>query len=73
MEEKRAPVQANRRMNRPAGSVTWAEHVAAWEEYAKRYGRSQSAERLAERAGFCYGELTEFLGHEPTTWEPVKP
>lgn len=54
----------------PAGTVSWEEHLAAWEVYAKRYGREQSAERVAERCGFCWAELREFLGHAPTTWEP---
>jgi hypothetical protein len=61
-------VQANHRLKKPAGTVSWAEHVEAFGGYAARYGESQSAERLAERGGFCYGELVEFLGHEPTTW-----
>lgn len=51
------------------GSVSWAEHVEAWEDYARHYGREQTAERLAERGGFGYAEITEHLGHAPTTWE----
>jgi len=51
--------------------VEWAEHVEAWEAYAKRYGRDQSAERIAERTGFGYRELTTFLGHEPRTWRSL--
>lgn len=35
-----------------------------------RYGAGQSAERLAERGGFGYWELTDLLGHEPKTWQP---
>ena len=78
--EKRAPVQSevhpdHRSENRyrspwvkPAGTVTWAEHLESFEVYAKRYGREQSAERLAERGGFGYYEMAGFLGHEPTTW-----
>lgn len=68
---RRAPVQASWRFNRVSGSVSWEEHVEAWMAYAKVFGKSQSAERIAERAGFCYGELVDFLGREPTTWEPV--
>ena len=45
----------------------------AWRDYAQRYGNDQSAERIAERGGFCYLELTDHLGHAPTTWEPVEP
>ena len=54
----------------PAGTVSWDEHAEAWESYARRYGRQQSAERMAERGGFSYGELVMFLGRKPTTWEP---
>ncbi len=53
------------------GTISWAEHEEAYREYARRYGTSQSAERLAERAGFGWFELCEFLGHEPRTWKPV--
>ena len=69
--EKRAPVQAERSMGKPAGTVSWDEHVKAWKTYHKRYP-GQSAERIAERAGFSYGELVDFLGHEPTTWQPLQ-
>jgi hypothetical protein len=69
--ERRAPVQANRRLGKPAGTVAWWEHAKAWEAYAARYGHKQSAERIAERQGFCYGELLELLGHEPETWQPT--
>jgi hypothetical protein len=56
-----APVQS------PYGTVAWSEHVEAWDVYSKRH-QGQSAERIAERAGFGYGELTTLLGHEPTTY-----
>lgn len=71
---RRAPVQheyVNEKRGRramPAGTVAWPEHVEAYVNYAARYGNSQSAERLAARGGFGYWEITEFLGHEPTTW-----
>ena len=64
---RRAPVQGDYRV-RPAGTVAWWEHLEAYTAYAARYGKSQSAERLAERAGFGYQEMTTLLGHEPTTW-----
>lgn len=51
------------------GTISWEEHVEAWNDYARRYGRDQTAERLAERGGFGYGEITEHLGHPPRTWE----
>jgi hypothetical protein len=70
-DERRAPVQANRLHEKPRGTVAWWEHQKAWEAYAVRYGRQQSAERIAERHGFCYGELVDFLGHAPETWEPA--
>jgi hypothetical protein len=75
-EKRRAPVQGcdariPRGMpGREPGSVDWVEHVEAWYEYARRHGYSQSAERIAERHGFGYRELTDYLGHAPTTWEP---
>ena len=67
---RRAPVQGERsqRGDKPAGTVTWAEHLDAYTAYAAQYGKSQSAERLAERGGFGYWEITHFLGHQPTTW-----
>ena len=54
----------------PAGSVAWSEHLLAWARYSDLYGKGQSAERMAERGGFSWGELCMFLGREPTTWEP---
>lgn len=72
-DERRAPVQGDRSMakgqpGREPGTISWEEHVRAWEEYARRYGRDQSAERIAERGGFGYRELTDQLGHAPETW-----
>jgi len=52
------------------GTISWAEHELAWAEYARQYGESQSAERMAERGGFGYGELLMYLRREPTTWAP---
>jgi len=73
--EKRAPVQGEPnllpnvgRYTLPPGTVAWAEHEAAWEAYAEKVGRGQSAERMAERGGFSYTELCAFLGHPPSTW-----
>jgi hypothetical protein len=82
-DERRAPVQGDsthwlakghprREPNaHPPGTVAWWEHVEAWEVYHKLYGNDQSAERMAERSGFGYLEMTDLLGHEPTTWKPV--
>jgi len=72
--ERRAPVQCEgygRQQTKPPGTISWAEHLEAYAEYARRYGTGQSAERLAERCGFGWGELVDFLGHEPKTWEPL--
>lgn len=70
---RRAPVQRDTgkhgRPARSAGTIAWEEHLEAYAEYAGRFGNSQSAERIAQRGGFGYGELIEFLGHEPTTWD----
>lgn len=77
---ERVPVQADglwylpagdiRRFNAHApGTITWEEHQRAWEAYAEKYGRTQSAERIAERGGFSYSELEKLLGHPPTTWK----
>lgn len=54
---------------RPPGTITWSEHVKAWEAYARQYGKQQSAERMAKRGGFDYGELVDLLGRDPETWE----
>lgn len=72
---RRAPVQgagwqSREAMRRPPGTISWTEHLEAYEAYAARYGRDQSAERLAERGGFGWTELVLFLGHEPRTWQP---
>ena len=68
-DERLVPVQSNRELGKPAGTVAWWEHALAWKAYHKKYHGNQSAERIAERGGFCYGELTDFLGHEPETWK----
>ena len=67
---RRAPVQGTRELKKGAGTISWEEHLLAWSGYSARYGKGQSAERLAERGGFDYAELVEFLGHEPKTWAP---
>lgn len=53
------------------GTITWAEHLKAYETYSARYGTEQSALQLVERSGFSYDELVTYLGHDPRTWEPI--
>jgi hypothetical protein len=67
--ERRAPVQGSPNNGFVDGTVAWWEHELAWQDYHTRY-LQQSAERIAERCGFSYGELVDHLGHEPTTWRP---
>lgn len=72
--ERRAPVQSDRfggsrKIKMEAGTVSWIEHEEAWMAYTGGTGRNlQSADRIAERGGFGYREMTDLLGHEPTTW-----
>ena len=72
---KRAPVQAARSLTKGPGSgpgtIDWAEHELAWSNYARQYGRDQTAQRMADRGGFCYAELTDYLGYPPKTWAPA--
>jgi hypothetical protein len=70
---ERAPVQGEfdcvPSQRKPYGTVDWAEHQEAWAVYNRRYpGNDQSAQCIAQRGGFGYREITEFLGHEPRTW-----
>lgn len=67
---RRAVVQANRRINKGPGTIDWTEHEEAWSAYAAKHGRDQTAQRIHDRGGFCYGELVDLLGREPTTWVP---
>ena len=73
---RRAPVQGDTpriRDDRPRGpgTIAWSEHEQAWAVYAGRYGRDQSAQRIADRGGFGWSEMVELLGHEPATWAPA--
>lgn len=52
------------------GTISWTEHELAWNGYDKKYGCGQSAERIAERGGFSYIEIVEYLGREPETYIP---
>lgn len=66
---RRAPVQGTHSLKRGPGTIAWWEHEKAWEAYHAKWRSYQSAERIAERGGFDFAELVDFLGHEPTTWE----
>jgi len=72
---RRVPVQADRNLlpgvHFPPGTVSWDEHVEAWNGYAKHFGRDQDAERIAARGGFSFVELCAFLGRPPATWHRV--
>jgi len=74
-EMKRAPVQGDRWLphgtkGRENGTITWEEHLEIYEAYVKKWGCSdQSAERIAERAGFGYGEIIDLTGQPPKTWQ----
>ncbi len=62
MSEKKAPFQISSRslLWAISKSIKWEAHLKAYEKYAETYGRSQSAERIAERGGFGDTELDEF-------------
>lgn len=66
--ERRAPIQRSHLL--PAGTISWDEHLEVHAAYERRYGRIQSAERIAERGGFGHGEVYSLTGHAPRTFEP---
>lgn len=69
-EERRAPVQAEK--DKPRGTIAWWEHLIVYAAYAEKYGKSQSAERIAERQGFGYYEACKLIGRSTlVTWEAV--
>jgi hypothetical protein len=45
----------------PACFIPWSAAEIAYAEYALRYGRQQSLERLAERGGFGRDEFIDLL------------
>jgi len=53
--EKIAPVQGH------SPGIPWSLHVRAWNAYSAKYGKQQSAERIAERGGFSASELDIFV------------
>jgi hypothetical protein len=55
------PLQSDRPPVKPGPtSVPWSVADRAWAAYGAQYGRSQSVERLAQRAGFSWGEMDMF-------------
>ncbi len=58
---------------REPGTVSWAEHEEAWAQYARDGHGSQSAERINERGGFGYEEISKLLRRTPTTWKASVP
>lgn len=55
------PLQSDRPPVKPGPtSVPWSVADRAWATYSAKYGRSQSVERLAQRAGFSWGEMDMF-------------
>lgn len=54
-------------LGRPGFSVSLTE----FEEAYLGYGHHQSAERVCERGGFSYEELTKQLGHTPVSVRPI--
>ena len=63
--ERMFPIQGetdrNTGIKRKAGQVPWGIAQLAYNHYSKLYGTSQSLERLAERGGFGWSELYNFL------------
>ena len=81
LTDRRAPVQGEgawyladgdkrKEGSKRPGTISWEEHEEAWRAYAERYGKEQSAERIAQRGGFGYFELQLLLKRDPQTWEP---
>ena len=54
---KTAPYQKN---DYSIGAITYDVHLLAYEGYAAKYGKRQSAEHIAERGGFGEEELDMF-------------
>ncbi len=64
--ERRVPVLPGG--DRPAGTVAFREHMAAW----KRAWDMDGSKGVIEDAPLEYGRLTALLGHRPLTWRPDK-
>jgi len=57
----RFPLQAYELRSSKAKTIPWKFAVEAYEEYAARYGRQQTLERLVERGGFGAEEIIMLL------------
>ena len=68
---KRVVVEGDYQQGRPVGSITWEEHLEAWNVYNNKSPFILDAMTIAQRGGFAYKELCRHLGHEPTTWKPT--
>jgi len=55
------PIQSQRGAKPHPLMIPWAIAELAYSVYSQRYGREQSLEGLAERAGFGPGEMDDFL------------
>lgn len=60
MSAKMFPLQTERGSPTGPRQIPWSIAELAYGEYSKRYGSSQSLERLAERGGFGWGEMDEY-------------
>jgi hypothetical protein len=54
----------------PRGTIAWFEHLAAWVVYDARY-HHQTAEEIARRGGFGWGEFRAYMKAEPLTFSPT--
>lgn len=62
MAEKTFPIQAEYSPSKGAATqIPWWLAEVAYEHYVKRFGDTQSLERLAERGGFGRQELVTLL------------
>jgi len=57
----RFPLQAYELRSAKPKTIPWKFAAEAYEEYAARYGKQQSLERLAERGGFGAEEIIMLL------------
>jgi len=55
----------------PACTIPWWLAEIAYTEYSRRYGTSQSLERLAERGGFGREELLSLIRREDPFGPPI--